>query len=635
MAAVANVLGSPAENEVESPRAPRPEHAAVERPAVIEVNEDIIPAASLDSGGMDLAPKDDDVMVPTQDQPPKENRTQFIAALTVCIMAGLAFGIGIGFTPFYLTYSKIGEGCTKFLSDEACTTAKFGHCVWTTEPGAQRVANGTILNASCKFSDFREVFCPAFTAPGDCDGPCVYDYSAKKCNHATGFNSAENGFFGASYFIGGTFGPFAVNMLLDRIWFRPVLLMVACVLVFAATLVHISRAADAYWLLVIGRMVLGFGTGGMRLLASVFAFEAVAERPRAALAAAAIQPFTQIGTLFAALYTYFVRPEDYGVDIRLETRIHGQLAMTHLVAVCLALVALIVVKEPRSPKPEVILGAPPQVGQPTDTPKSGGTATPPEAPRSTGAVPLPEQGLFKPLLSHPGIAAVGCMMSLTFMFTGLVPLSAYGPLFSKSVADIDSVQAPLYLSAVAAPAGMIAFFVRVFAKKARPLMLIGLTGIFVSDILIATATMPGAFPDLASSRGVAMAFIAFFFLFEEVCVGSTFFELALALPPPNARAGMSAFLTALLSVHSVVCSLIFPIAVTAISGGPSGNQLYGFSACFYFFAFVAIVGFVLLCLFMHPYKPPAAAPAAAAEGVVAVLWASQTTKTTRPPTRSC
>jgi hypothetical protein len=146
---------------------------SVDHPAAIEMQQ-----ASPDiSEGTDSAPKAGDALGLPQahgDTAATENRTQFAAALTVCIVAGLAFGIGIGFTPFYLTYIDIGESCPLFTSDEACTTAKFGHCVWTREPGAQRVANGTILNASCKFSDFREVLCPAWTAPGVCDGASVY-----------------------------------------------------------------------------------------------------------------------------------------------------------------------------------------------------------------------------------------------------------------------------------------------------------------------------------------------------------------------------------------------------------------------------------------------------------------------------
>jgi Na+/melibiose symporter-like transporter len=54
----------------------------------------------------------------------------------------------------------------------------------------------------------------------------------------------------------------------------------------------------------------------------------------------------------------------------------------------------------------------------------------------------------------------------------------------------------------------------------------------------------------------------------------------------------------------MVVSFVFPVAVTAISGGPSGNQLLGVGVFFFIQAGIAFLCCALLAAFMHPYVPP-------------------------------
>merc|ERR1711991_835702 len=101
--------------------------------------------------------------------------------------------------------------------------------------------------------------------------------------------------------------------------------------------------------------------------------------------------------------------------------------------------------------------------------------------------------------------------------------------------------------------------------------------------------------------GLTLLGIISFFVFIDAFVGSTFFELALSIQPPHIRAGGGAILNAALNIFSLLVSFLFPIAVTGISGGPSGNQLVGYSACFFFFAVVGLVCFGVQLPLMHPY----------------------------------
>lgn len=566
----------------------------------------------------------------TAAKPAEVSKGRYAVVITLCLLCGLMFGAGIVMIPLYLTYNPMSRACSDFKSEAACAASKFGECVWTTELGAAASAGGgnastAAATPSCRYPDFRTVDCGQFRERDTCSGACVWDTSDAACYHALGFDAVQSGLFAASYFIGTTVGPLTVNAALHYMLFKPTLLMYGCFGVFGTVLMHIARATDTFAIFFIGFFFFGLSAASARLVTTIFAFATIPDPVQAGVATGVLQPAAEFGQLIGALYIYFAQPSDLAVDPKFETRIHCFLIYWHMLALSICVVGGIIAKEPSDPPPpenaaKAVAAAamPPVVGAPLaatpDTSDGGDGQTavaapipmpePPQTQRARGAVPLPPQGLLRPLLAHKGVLGVGMTLGASLLFTGLPAINQFSPLYSKQLFGIPAVKAPLLTAGAGACSGLVAMVLRRIITNARPVMLVGTAGLFVIDIFYATIASPGVVEDAGARHGLAIFAVCAFFIFCEACVGPTFFELALSIQPPEVRAGGAAVLNASLNVYSIIISFVFPVATSAISGGPSGDQLRGYATCFYFFGAVALLCFFVQYPFMHPYVAP-------------------------------
>eukprot|EP00796_Vickermania_ingenoplastis_P013537 gene13537-biopygen71 len=60
-------------------------------------------------------------------------------------------------------------------------------------------------------------------------------------------------------------------------------------------------------------------------------------------------------------------------------------------------------------------------------------------------------------------------------------------------------------------------------------------------------------------------------------------------------------MTMCLMLFAFIISVCFPIALTGLSGGPSGNQNQGMAIIMLFFSAVGFSGFVVMFLFLQPW----------------------------------
>jgi hypothetical protein len=162
----------------------------------------------------------------------------------------------------------------------------------------------------------------------------------------------ESGVFACSFFVGGVFGPWIMNVFLHFFWFRPGAFACAATILFGTVLNHIARGTNAFWLLLISRFVYGVGSTALRQLGSLFAFQAVTPA-RASAAVSTIQVSTESGLLIAGLVTYFAAPTDFAANLQLERRFHGFLALQHFVAV-MTVITAVLAKEPRPATPPAV-----------------------------------------------------------------------------------------------------------------------------------------------------------------------------------------------------------------------------------------------------------------------------------------
>jgi len=534
-----------------------------------------------------VAKSDDDLPAVCISPPPEKEapppRGQVAAALLYGMLGGAMFGAGLGFIPFYFVYNTIGATCTGYTGQVGCETAPHAGCVWTDALGAQPVStlNGSAPVASCKYGDFESVYCPQYATQDACKAhdACVFDFSKEECSHAAGFKSWESGLFSSSYFIGTTIGPLTVNHVLSVLKYRPVAVLYAVLAIVGAAFMHLGRAFDVYGLLLVGFIFFGCSATGTRLTGNLFAFAAVPDPVLAGRLTGVLQPMTELMQLLAALYVYSLRPgDDRSGDQRINTIVHAHLTLWHLFGLLGIACGAFLLKE-------------------VDVRLRDGTA-------AKGGVVIPPEGLLAPLAKQKARLGVGLTCCMALLATGLPAISAYTPVYAKLIVGTEPTVAPLVTSSSGSAAGLLAFLVRRLVSRTRVLMLTGVAGLFCSLCFFGTVVMPGVVTDDSARHALGITGIALFYLFLETCVGSTFFELALSLQPPETRKGGGAVLNAALNVCSLIVAFTFPIAVTSISGGPSGNQRLGWGVMLFVFAAVAVFCFLVQFPCMHPWVAP-------------------------------
>jgi hypothetical protein len=122
-------------------------------------------------------------------------------------------------------------------------------------------------------------------------------------------------------------------------------------------------------------------------------------------------------------------------------------------------------------------------------------------------------------------------MSAVFLFTGSSGFGAFVPLYSEDLLGIEPKFAPLLNTIITVPSGLVALGIRTLIRAPRRVFLIGTTTIAVVVSICGATAMPGAVDDTATRHRIALAMYVIFWFTFVACIGSSFFELALAIFP--------------------------------------------------------------------------------------------------------
>ena len=491
-----------------------------------------------------------------------------VCALLVNLLGGLLAGYSIGFVGVYTEFYTISHDCTQYLTPDACSHAI--QCVWVSLEG----------KPSCRFPDWQNITCEHFNET-DCrnkEDSCFFDQDSETCKHNAGWDSTQLGVFAGASTVGGL-ATFSLGSLVEWIGRRRSLMIVGILGLVSAGIMALGTGIHSYVLLIVSRVVAGLSMGGSFVVCPMYAEEVVPERYRRRLGPT-YQLCLTFGIFWASLWGLFLRPRDFSTDVAIQSRFQTFNGWQFIFSLALIPIAVCVPESPRWVQAQSTEKAPLNAAvQVHDSPDDG-------APASTSSV---VRGVI-----------VACALAVAFEFTGIDAVMNYTPIIAKGI-GVD----PMWGNLAVMLWNNVTVWMSIIAAKWLTRRQLYLTGTFAASVACLIAGIP-LFPGLVACdtlRNVCVgAGVLFYIAFFEVGMAPYFFPLALHSFPPSVRSKGVSFANFVQFLTDLIVSLLFPIATTSLSGGPSGNQHKGMAIVFVFFATCGFLSWVVMFRYMHPVR---------------------------------
>ena len=573
---------------------------------------------------------------------------EVLRVVFVQMSTAVLLGYVIGYVGVYNTLNSINVDCTQYTTEEACLSPDFTVCGW--RHNASIVGGGV-----CYFTD---VNCAELSEPmcRNSDDKCKYNYDDDMCEHLLGFSALYSGIFSGAMTVGAFIGSVVGGIIVGLLGRRSTLLTSALINIVGTILVHVSRRVDEYWVLTVGRLVLGVGTGMGCIAAPMYTEEMTPEAYRPPVGAM-FQVFCTLGIALAAAMGLIVEPRDFAGKQNTELRIQMLNMVQSLLCVFSLTVSIFIpesrtflkIKADRKKDAPAAAAESPQQQQPSPTASTqrpaaasnqeeagdsfstfASTSSPAEGgARNNGSISLGSVSAVSPFdaanRSEPPATSAPALQPPTADAIKVYPFSQMIlPLFTafilclaQQLTGINAIMnyAPTITTSMGLSALLGNFVIMIWnfvttlisipASKYFSLRQMFITGVLIasSAMLIAGVPMyPGVYSNDTGREGFAGLGIFLFILAFEVGMGPAFYVLSQALFPTSFRPKGSAFTMAVQYLFNVVINVFFPIAVESFSGGPSGNQDKGMAIVFFFFAGCGALSFVLLLMFLFPFK---------------------------------
>jgi hypothetical protein len=199
-----------------------------------------------------------------------------------------------------------------------------------------------------------------------------------------------------------------------------------------------------------------------------------------------------------------------------------------------------------------------------------------------------------------GASAAGALQ-----LTGVGILVSFGPLIVGR-AGLDPLLG-YFLISLAKFIGALLGFIAVWLTTPLKSFTVGLGMCSACCFLIFIGIFPGIVDEGTPTIAVTFLGMILFPLSFNATVGPQSWTLMAAVFPPKYRESGCTMSVAANAFLTFILNFIFPTAVQGISGGPAGNQGYGYGGMFLILSVVAAISCVLTKIFTKVYVPPAAA----------------------------
>ncbi|KAG5490790.1 hypothetical protein JKF63_00912 [Porcisia hertigi] len=584
--------------------------------------------------------------------------------MLVQAIGGTLNGYSIGFVGVYATLFGFSTNCANFRHESGCVTAPNADCQWITDATGSGYCGWPEVTCRREYSYATPAEMPGAMTRCEADPHCRWSYSAGECQNPSGFSASESGIFAGSMIAGCLIGSMFAGPLASAIGAKTSFMLVGLVGVVSSVMYHVSCAENEFWVLVVGRFVIGLFLGVIGVACPVYTDQNAHPKWKRTIGVL-FQVFTTFGIFVAALIglalgqsIWFDRDKDQMVMARMQ----GLCAFSTVFSLLTILLGF-VISESRAKFGGENEGGEGTIGLDSNeygyvemAPRllmgcvmagtlqlTGINAVMNYAPTIMGSLGLaPLVGNFVVMVwnfvttfvsiplsyvftmrqlflfgsiftscmclfmcgipVYPGVTSKleGCVMAGTLQLTGINAVMNYAPTIMGSLG-----LAPLVGNFVVMVWNFVTTFVSIplsYVFTMRQLFLFG--SIFTSCMCLfmcGIPVYPGVTSKLEVKNGVAITGILLFILGFEVCVGPCYFVLTQDMFPPSFRPRGASFTQVMQFIFNLIINVCYPIATERISGGSSGNQDKGQAVAFIFFGGLGIICFVVQVFFLHPW----------------------------------
>ncbi|ORC85581.1 hexose transporter [Trypanosoma theileri] len=496
----------------------------------------------------------------TSDEAPAFCSLENLKVAQVQLVGGMLSGFSIGFVAVYANFYLTSTDCSVYKAINGCDTVPNAQCAWNT------------TSATCGWKDFT---CSAtYNTEAAClaDKKCHWVYSDKYCKNPVGYSSTDSGIFAGAMIVGAMIGSMFAGRFASRFGHKVSFLVVGIVGVVSSVMYHASAAANQFWVLCVGRLLIGIVLGLVPVVCPMYV-DQNAHPKNSKVVGVLFQVFQTFGIMLAALMGlalgYSVNFKK-NADARMVGRMEGFCAFSTLLSLLMIVLG-------------IFLGE-------SKTTFIGGTGA------GEAALDPNEYGYMQML----GRLIMGAVVAGTLQFTGINAVMNYAPTIMGRLG-----MEPLVGNAVVMVWNFVTTLVAIPLASCitmrRQFIMCSLVASLACLFLCGVPVYPGI-ASTNAKNGVAITGIAVFIAAFEFGIGSCFYVLAQDLFPPSFRPKGSSFVQFVQFTLNLIINVCYPIATERMSGGPSGNQDKGQSIAFIFFGGFGLVCFVLEVFFLFPWK---------------------------------
>ncbi|KPA81793.1 glucose transporter lmgt3 [Leptomonas pyrrhocoris] len=521
----------------------------------------------------------DDVDKKPQENPVEDDASMLSAGnLRVCVVqaiGGTLNGYSIGFVGVYSTLYGYSTNCANYRFESGCSTVPNANCKWFPPSGTAAGYCGWVDGTCSKLYPNED---NGGTSDNDaivnCNGDssrCAWSYSAGECQNPSGYSSSDNGIFAGAMIAGCLIGSVFAGPLATAIGAKISFLLVGIVGIVSSVMYHVSCAEDEFWVLIVGRFVIGLFLGVVGVACPMYTDQNAHPRWKRTIGCL-FQVFTTFGIFMASMMglalgqsIYF----DHDRDQKTMARMQGLCAVSTMFSIVMIGLGVIV-NDSRAKF-------------------DGGD--------DKNAIELDanEYGYVEMI---PRLV-MGTVMAGTLQLTGINAVMNYAPTIMGSLG-----LAPLVGNFYVMVWNFVTTIISIplsYVFTMRQLFLFG--SIFTSCMCMFMCGIP-VYPGVSSrdaKDGVAITGIILFILGFEVCVGPCYYVLTQDMFPPSFRPRGASFTQVMQFIFNLIINVCYPIATERISGGKSGNQDKGQAIAFIFFGGLGIICFIVQVFFLHPW----------------------------------